>query len=89
MSYRLDEADELALVGDKRAVVRRHRISTALKPSVDASHSTVNCLAKSGMARTGADVMAALSAVNVAAVASSQEKPSFLSKVVNGAAIAP
>jgi hypothetical protein len=34
-------------------------------------------------------VVAALSAVNVAAAASSQEKPSFLSKVVNGVAIAP
>jgi hypothetical protein len=61
---------------------------TAPKPNDDASHSTVNSLAKSGMARMGADVTAAMSAVNVAAPASSQEKPS-LSRAVSGAAIAP
>jgi hypothetical protein len=56
---------------------------------VDASHSTMNSLAKSGMARTGADVTAALSAENAVAAASSHVKPSFLSNAVRGAATVP
>jgi hypothetical protein len=37
---------------------------TAPKPYVDASHSTMNSLVKSGKAKTGAEVTAALSAPN-------------------------
>jgi hypothetical protein len=41
------------------------------------------------MSRTGADETTALSAVKATFVASSQTKPSFLRRVVRGAAIVP
>ena len=62
---------------------------TAPKPCVDASHSTVNGLVKSGIARTGAEVTAFLRASNAAADSAVQEKPSFLVRAVNGAAMVP
>jgi hypothetical protein len=60
---RLDQADELALVGCERPMSGRDRsaeegtgcpswTSTAPNPDDDASHSTTNSLAKSDMART-------------------------------------
>jgi len=61
----------------------------APKPWEEASHSTVNGLVKSGMERMGAEVTAALSAVNAAAAASFQENPSFLRRAVSGAATVP
>ena len=78
---RLDQADELALVGCERPMSGRDRPAEGhwvsfldkyrAKPGDDASHSTTNSLAKSGMARTGADVTAALSAVKATFAASS------------------
>jgi hypothetical protein len=62
---------------------------TAPKPWDDASHSTTNGLEKSGMARTGAEVTASLSAANAAAAFLLHENSSFFNKVVNGAALVP
>jgi hypothetical protein len=45
-------------------------MSIAPNPWEDASHSTVKGLVKLGMARTSADVMAAVSAENAAVAAS-------------------
>jgi hypothetical protein len=55
----------------------------APKLLVEASHSTVNTLAKSSMAGTGTEVTTSLSAANVPAAASDQEKPSFLRRAVS------
>jgi hypothetical protein len=63
--------------------------STAPKPWEDASHSTMNGLVKSGMARTGAEVTAALSAVKAAAAPSLHANPSLVRRAVNGAATVP
>jgi hypothetical protein len=60
--------------------------STALNPCDDASHSTTKVFVKSGMARTGAEVTAALRAPKAVAALSSQAKPSFLRSAVSGAA---
>ena len=46
-------------------------------------------LAKSGMARMGAEDTTALRASNAAAASSFREKPSFLSRAVSGAAPVP
>ena len=64
-------------------------MSTAPNPWDDASHSTMNGLVKSGSARTGAEVTAVFSAINAVVASSVQEKPSFLSSAVRGAAMTP
>jgi len=63
-------------------------MSTAPKPYVDASHSTVKGLVKSDKVSTGADITAALRALNAAAASSFHVNPSLRS-VVRGAAMAP
>jgi hypothetical protein len=89
-----DEANELPLISGegarlKKAIGWPSWTSTAPNPCDDASHSTVNCLLKSGMARTGAEVTAALRASKAAAASSDQENPSFFRRAVSGAATVP
>jgi hypothetical protein len=94
----LDKADELALIGSEGAVSFAIGLlknatgwpswmRTASKPCDEASHSTMNDLVKSGMARIGAEETAALRASKAAATASDHSKPSFLRRAVRGAAM--
>uniref|UniRef100_A0A0A9AJ18 Uncharacterized protein n=1 Tax=Arundo donax TaxID=35708 RepID=A0A0A9AJ18_ARUDO len=64
-------------------------MSTAPNPCDEASHSTMKVLVKSGMARIGADVTAALSVSKATAASAFQENPSFLRRAVSGAAMEP
>ena len=100
MAYGVDEADELAFVRGESTMPRgdgpaeeRDRVALLDEHGAEAMrrrvHSTMKGLVKSGMARIGADVTAALRAVKAAAASSPQEKPSFLRRAVNGAATAP
>jgi hypothetical protein len=63
-------------------------MSTTPKPYVDASHSTMKSLEKSGRASTGADATAPLRAVKATAASSFHVNPSFFRSAVRGAAMA-
>jgi hypothetical protein len=73
----------------KKAIGWTACTSTMLKPYEDASHSTTNSLAKSGIARIDTEVTAALRVSKAAAASAVQENPSFLRRAVRGAATEP